>query len=291
MRTANGNGELGTRHVAIGEVSIAYRVFGETAPGEPWVLIRGLGTQMIEWAPALIEGLIERGSPVAVFDNRDSGLSSGFEDSGTEAAAYPLVDMADDVVGLLDHLGWERAHILGASMGGMIAQLVAARTPERVCSLVSVMSSSGRPGLAAATPEAARVLTAAPPAGSSVEDKIELVLAGRRVLGGRGFPVSDDERRAQVRVAVERAWRPDGVVRQLRAVMACGSRLDDLSRIRVPALVIHGDDDSLLPLEHGADTAAAIPGARLEVIAGMGHEMPASLVPHLLASIDRFRAV
>ncbi len=287
---ADVNGERGTRHAVIGGLSIAYRVFGESAPGEPWILIRGLGTQMIEWAPALIEGLVERGSPVAVFDNRDTGLSSGFEDRGTEAAAYPLLDMAGDVVGLLDHLGWARANILGASMGGMIAQLVAAREPERVCSLVSVMSSSGRPGLAAATPEAARVLTAAPPAGSSVDDKIELMLAGRRVLGGCGFPVSDDERRAQVRQAIERAWRPDGVVRQLRAVMASGSRLEDLARIRVPALVIHGDDDCLLPLEHGVDTAAAIPGARLEVIAGMGHEIPVTLVPRLLGILDSFRA-
>ncbi len=278
------------QYAPIGGLRFAYQVFGEGLAGEPWVLIRGLGTQMTEWPSALIEGLVARGSPVLAFDNRDSGLSSGFEAAGTNAAAYALSDMAGDVLGLLDHLGWERANVLGASMGGMIAQLLAARSPSRICSMVSVMSSSGGTGLPPPTPEAAQVLTATPSSKASIDETVELVLAGRRLLAGRGYFVSDEERRPLVRAAVERSWRPDGVVRQLRAVMACGSRLDDLAGIRVPSLVIHGDDDALLPLEHGADCARAIPGARFEVIEGMGHDIPASLVPSLFGVLDAFLA-
>jgi pimeloyl-ACP methyl ester carboxylesterase len=267
----------------VNDVTLCYDVHGRR--GDPAiVLIRGLGTQLIEWPPALVTGLVTAGLEVVVFDNRDAGLSSEMKPiAGT--APYRLEDMANDVVGLLDRLQVERAHILGISMGGMIAQHVAFAHPQRTRSLISVMSSTGNPDLPAPSPEmrARLVETAATP-----EALIALNAANRVAFGSPAYPESLDERMTAARAAYERSYRPDGVARQMRAVIADGSRVDRLRRLSVPTLVIHGADDPLIPVAAGRDTAAAIEGARLEIIAGMGHNIPTALAPRIVEIVVAF---
>jgi pimeloyl-ACP methyl ester carboxylesterase len=267
----------------VNDVTLCYDVHGRR--GDPAiVLIRGLGTQLIEWPPALVTGLVTAGLEVVVFDNRDAGLSSEMKPiAGT--APYRLEDMANDVVGLLDRLQVERAHILGISMGGMIAQHVAIAHPQRTQSLISVMSSTGNPDLPVPSPEMrARLLeTAATP-----EALIALNAANRVAFGSPAYPESLDERMTAARAAYERSYRPDGVARQMRAVIADGSRVDRLRRLSVPTLVIHGADDPLIPVAAGRDTAAAIAGARLEIIAGMGHNIPNALAPRIVEIVVGF---
>lgn len=255
-------------------------------PAPAVVLIRGLGTQLIQWPPPFVERLHARGFGTVRFDNRDVGLSqkldaAGAPDpasvlSGAARAAYLLSDMADDVLGVLDALSIERAHIVGISMGGMIAQIFAATRPEQTRSLVSVMSSSGAPGLPGPTPEAAAVLTGRPD-GPDPEAIIAHGLRTRRVLASPGYPTPDDALREQVVAAFERCHHPAGVARQLAAVVASGSRVELLRAIRAPSLVIHGSDDPLVPLEAGRDTARHIPGAELRIFEGMSHEIPPGL--------------
>lgn len=267
----------------VNDVTLCYDVHGRR--GDPAiVLIRGLGTQLIEWPPALVTGLVTAGLEVVVFDNRDAGLSSEMKPiAGT--APYRLEDMANDVVGLLDRLQVERAHILGISMGGMIAQHVAIAHPQRTRSLISVMSSTGNPDLPVPSPEmrARLVETAATP-----EALIALNAANRVAFGSPAYPESLDERMTAARAAYERSYRPDGVARQMRAVIADGSRVDRLRRLSVPTLVIHGADDPLIPVAAGRDTAAAIEGARLEIIAGMGHNIPTALAPRIVEIVVAF---
>jgi len=267
----------------VNDVTLCYDVHGRR--GDPAiVLIRGLGTQLIEWPPALVTGLVTAGLEVVVFDNRDAGLSSEMKPiAGT--APYRLEDMANDVVGLLDRLQVERAHILGISMGGMIAQHVAFAHPQRTRSLISVMSSTGNPDLPAPSPEmrARLVETAATP-----EALIALNAANRVAFGSPAYPESLDERMTAARAAYERSYRPDGVARQMQAVIADGSRVDRLRRLSVPTLVIHGADYPLIPVAAGRDTAAAIEGARLEIIAGMGHNIPTALAPRIVEIVVAF---
>jgi pimeloyl-ACP methyl ester carboxylesterase len=267
----------------VNDVTLCYDVHGRR--GDPAiVLIRGLGTQLIEWPPALVTGLVTAGLEVVVFDNRDAGLSSEMKPiAGT--APYRLEDMANDVVGLLDRLQVERAHILGISMGGMIAQHVAIAHPQRTRSLISVMSSTGNPDLPVPSPEmrARLVETAATP-----EALIALNAANRVAFGSPAYPESLDERMTAARAAYERSHRPDGVAQQMRAVIADGSRVDRLRRLSVPTLVIHGADDPLIPVAAGRDTAAAIEGARLEIIAGMGHNIPTALAPRIVEIVVAF---
>jgi pimeloyl-ACP methyl ester carboxylesterase len=267
----------------VNDVTLCYDVHGRR--GDPAiVLIRGLGTQLIEWPPALVTGLVTAGLEVVMFDNRDAGLSSEMKPiAGT--APYRLEDMANDVVGLLDRLQVERAHILGISMGGMIAQHVAIAHPQRARSLISVMSSTGNPDLPVPSPEmrARLVETAATP-----EALIALNAANRVAFGSPAYPESLDERMTAARAAYERSYRPDGVARQMQAVIADGSRVDRLRRLSVPTLVIHGADDPLIPVAAGHDTAAAIAGARLEIIAGMGHNIPTALAPRIVEIVVAF---
>jgi pimeloyl-ACP methyl ester carboxylesterase len=267
----------------VNDVTLCYDVHGRR--GDPAiVLIRGLGTQLIEWPPALVTGLVTAGLEVVVFDNRDAGLSSEMKPiAGT--APYRLEDMANDVAGLLDRLQVERAHILGISMGGMIAQHVAIAHPQRTRSLISVMSSTGNPDLPVPSPEmrARLVETAATP-----EALIALNAASRVAFGSPAYPESLDERMTAARAAYERSYRPDGVARQMRAVIADGSRVDRLWRLSVPTLVIHGADDPLIPAAAGRDTAAAIAGARLEIIAGMGHNIPTAFAPRIVEIVVAF---
>jgi pimeloyl-ACP methyl ester carboxylesterase len=263
-----------------GNVELEYATLGDsTAP--TLVLIRGLGTQMIEWSPRLLDGLVAAGFHVVTFDNRDAGLSD------KAVADYALADMAADVIGLMDGLAIERAGIFGISLGGMVAQLVAFHYPERVTCLFSVMSSSGDPALPQPTPEIrARLLQ-----GAEGRDAVIALNAENRVaFGSPGYPEPADQRLAAAAAAHDRCHYPPGVARQMRAVMADGSRVARLQQIRVPTLVIHGADDPLIPLAAGRDTARHIPGAALEVVAGMGHNLPDALVPTLVALVSGFVA-
>jgi len=266
--------------VKLDDVTLCYETRGvPTAPAI--VLIRGLGTQLIEWPSALLDGFVGAGLRVVVFDNRDAGLSS--ECPGEPP--YRIEDMAGDVVGLLDHLRIDRAHIFGISMGGMIAQHVALGFPRRVRTLISVMSSTSDPALPQPSPEMrARLVETAP----NEDALIALNAENRAVFGSPGYPESLEERLAAARAAHLRSHRPGGVARQMRAVIADGSRRDRLRTLTVPTLVIHGADDPLIPLAAGRDTAAAIPGARLEIVAGMGHNIPQSLAPRIVELVAAF---
>lgn len=267
----------------LGAVDICYETHGRT--GDPAiVLIRGLGTQLIEWPPALIDSLVAEGLLVVTFDNRDAGLSSQIVDIDS-VPAYRLEDMAGDVVGLLDHLRIERAHILGISMGGMIAQHVAFSHGGRMRSLISVMSSSGDPGLPRPAPEVFARLGATADGPDAI---IALTAENKVAFGSPGYPESLTVRMDGARRAYERSYRPEGVRRQMQAVIADGSRVARLRAIAVPTLVIHGADDPLVPLAAGQSTAASIPGSQLVVIQGMGHNIPGALVPEFVSHVIAF---
>ena len=285
--------------VSANGIDIAYDEFGyETAPAI--VLIMGLGTQMIAWPEAFCAALADRGFRVIRFDNRDIGLSTKIETAppvdlatavGRAIAGkpinppYTLNDMAADTIGLMDVLGIDRAHIVGASMGGMIAQVIAAHYQDRTQSLTSIMSSSGDPKLPPATAEAMAALLAPRP---GIEDREKAIQHGMnvyRAIGSPGFPTPGPELRAKVERALERSYYPNGVGRQFLAILASGSRVEMLRRIKVPSLVIHGSDDPLVPVEAGRDTAKQIPSAKLTIIPGMGHDLATGLIPILVDAI------
>jgi pimeloyl-ACP methyl ester carboxylesterase len=261
----------------------------------------GLGMQLIAWPDDLVDGLVEQGFYVIRFDNRDSGLSDKFEHAGAPnlalaflktlvrwplKSAYTLSDMAADAVGVLDALGVKKAHVVGASMGGMIAQLVAAEYPERVLGLTSIMSSSGRRGLPGPTRAARAALLKRPARPSDTQSVIDQGVNVFRVIGSPAYPTPDKQLRTRIERAIRRNVCPSGVARQMVAIGASGDRSAQLARIRAPALVIHGAADPLVPLACGQDTARLIPGARIEIIEGMGHDLPAQLIERLLALID-----
>ena len=280
-------------------ISITYDSFGvDTAP--PVLLIMGLGAQMTRWRPEFCEQLAARGFRVIRFDNRDAGLSThlveaGMPDMATVAAAvqkgekpdvpYTLSDMAADATGLLDALGIERAHIVGASMGGMIAQLVAADYPGHTLSLTSIMSTTGNPALPRATPEAMAVLTNRPPHPSDEEAYLAHSLAAARVIGSPAYPVDEAVQRAQSLDDVKRCYEPTGFARQIAAVTATGDRRAKLKTITAPTVVVHGADDPLVPVQGAHDTAENIPGAKLVIIPGMGHDLPPALYDTLIDAI------
>jgi pimeloyl-ACP methyl ester carboxylesterase len=269
-----------------------YDTFGEPAR-PPLLLIMGLGAQMISWEEAFCEQLAGAGFHVVRFDNRDTGLSTKLDHLGTPSPfavvegsvppAYTLEDMAEDAVGLLDALGIGAAHLAGASLGGFIAQLVAIRHRPRVLSLTSIMSAPG--GLldnVPATPEATEALLAPPPAGR--EALIEHgVWVSSRIAGPEHFD-PEESRRKRAR-AVDRGVSPAGTARQLAAVAAARSRVEALGTLDLPALVVHGEVDPLVPVENGRRTAAAIPGARLLVLPTMGHDLPPVYWQPIVAAI------
>ncbi|CAA9496482.1 MAG: Beta-ketoadipate enol-lactone hydrolase [uncultured Sphingomonadaceae bacterium] len=279
-------------------VRLAYEEVGD--PQDPAILlIMGLGAQLVHWPEPLVDGLAAGGFRVIRYDNRDAGLSTHLNQFRPThplivAAAkaiglrpkvpYKLPDLARDALGLLDSLGLARAHLVGASMGGMIAQLVAADAPDRVLSLTSIMSTSGARGLPGPPAELRRRLLAKRPEGS---DRETLVRFGVELMDAIGTPGGrgDVERRALVERALDRAYNPAGVRRQLLAILASGGRADALARIRVPTLVIHGTADRLVPKEGGVDTAARVRGARLELIEGMAHDLPPKEVPRIVELI------
>lgn len=275
--------------VAANRVRIEYEPFG-SADASAIVLVMGLGMQLTAWPDPFCEKLAGAGFRVIRFDNRDIGLSTRFDDRGVPnmlwqilkariglrvRSAYDLNDMAADTAGLMDALGIRQAHVVGASMGGMIAQQLAALHPARVRSLVSIMSTTGSRRLPAATREAQRALFAKPRDPRDPQSVVDHYMRLFNVIGSPGFPTDPAELRARMEQSVARSYHPQGVARQLLAVLASGDRSKDLAAIRAPTLVLHGDRDPLVPLAGGKDTAAKIPGARLKVIEGMGHDMAA----------------
>lgn len=263
-----------------GAIELEYAVLGE--PSAPaLVMIRGLGTQMIEWSPVLLDGLVAAGFRVVIFDNRDVGLS------GKATEDYRLEDMAADVVGLMDGLGIARAAVFGISLGGMVAQHLAMQYPERLTCLFSVMSSSGDPTLPRPAPDIhARLMQTA----EGRDAIVALNAENRHVFGSPAYPETAAVRLAAAAAAHDRCYCPAGVARQMRAVIADGSRADRLQQVRVPTLVIHGIDDPLIPLAAGAHTAECVPGARFEAIPGMGHNLPDALAPTIVGLVREFFA-
>jgi len=279
-------------------IRIEYDSFG-ARDGEPILLVMGLGGQMLLWDEEFCQRLADRGHWVVRFDNRDVGLSTHFDAHGlpnlpqimvdaqagkTPAVAYTLDDMADDAVGLCDALELERAHVVGASMGGMIAQTIAYRHAPRVASLVSIMSSTGSPSLPPARPELLARLASPPPEGR--EATIEAGVETWRLISGPGFPFDEPAIRERTAMLYDRAHHPEGQARQLAAIIAHGDRSPRLASVRAPTLVIHGTDDPLVPVEGGKHTAASIPGAELMLVPGMGHDLPKPLFGKLVEAIS-----
>ena len=274
-------------------VKIAYETAGpETAP--PILLTRGLGTQLIDWPASFLRGLLASGFRVLRYDNRDAGLSQKFgpcEAAGGEKpprALYSLFDMADDTRGLLDGLDIDRAHILGISMGGMISQIFAARYPARTSSLISIMSSGGQPNPISGPAAAIEALHEPWPPAAARDAIIAKGIRDGRLFGSRTHPPDEADLRALATAAMERCYCPGGIERQRAAMLAAGSREALLCRISRPTLVINGAEDPLIAAATGAHAAQLIPGAVFKLVAGMGHDLPAPLIPDLLAAIAEF---
>lgn len=276
-------------------IELEYDTFGDS--GDPaLVLVMGLGAQLIDWPRDFCEALAARGFRVIRFDNRDAGLSTSLDALGApdllallsgdaSAAPYRLADLAADTVGLLDALGIGRAHLVGVSLGGMVVQQTAIDHPDRVLSLGSVMSTTGDPSVGQARPEAFAAM-GRPPA-TSREEAIANSVAASRVIGSPGFPVSDEERRERAAEKYDRAYRPAGTMRQYAAILASPDRTRALRGVGVPTVVIHGEDDTLVDVSGGRATAAAVPGAELVVIPGLGHGLPEGARPQIVDALVR----
>ncbi|MBI5948645.1 MAG: alpha/beta hydrolase [Chloroflexi bacterium] len=274
-------------NVTANGIQIEYDTFG-SRNADPLLLVMGLGAQMIGWDEEFCEMVAGRGHHVIRFDNRDVGLSTKLDHLGmpdmaaiftaraqgkpVENPPYLLNDMADDAAALLEALGIGRAHIVGASMGGMIVQAMAIRHPKRVASMTSIMSTTGNPELPQAKPEAMAVLTT--PAAEDREGRIAQGVAASRTIGSTGFPFDEERAKKRAAMSYDRCFYPVGMMRQMAAIMASPSRKEALRSVKAPSLVIHGDIDPLVPVEGGKDTAEAIPGAELLIIEGMGHDLP-----------------
>ncbi len=279
-------------------ITIHYEDHGD--PAHPaMLLIMGFGAQLTLWPIELVEALVARGFRVIRYDNRDIGLSHKFD--GVRAPGlvkltllgklglrprvpYTLADMADDGAGLLDALGIEAAHIVGASMGGMIAQHFAVRHPAKTRSLTSIFSTTGNPKLPPARREAMAVLIKRP---QSTDEGvlIEHGMLLARTIGSPGYPAEEARLRENVTANVRRSFYPEGPTRHLSAIVADGDRRKMLAKVAAPTLVLHGEDDPLVPVEGGRDTAAAIPGARFKTIPGWGHDLPLELVEEVAEEI------
>jgi len=258
-----------------GPCRLHYDTFGQ--PGAPTLLlVNGLGSQCITYAESWCERFAAAGFHVVRFDNRDVGRSTMFDDAPLDdrGAAYRLTDMADDAGAVLDAVGADAAHVMGLSMGGMIAQTLAIEHPERVLSLTSVMSTSGEPGYGQASPEAYAHLTGAP--ATDRESAVTRHIAGLRIWGSPAF--ADEARwRADAEQAFDRCFHPSGATRQFFAVGASGDRAEGLRTVTAPTLVLHGDADTLIDQSGGRRVAELVPGARFELIEGMGHDYPPQL--------------
>ena len=268
-------------------IDIEYETRGD-ASHPALVLVRGLGTQLVAWPSDYLDAFVSAGFYVVIFDNRDVGLSQKFGDYGPPDMgevisafkegrkpdlAYTLDDMAADAIGLMDALRIGKAHICGMSMGGMIVQIAAATYPDRLLSATSIMSSTGAPGLPPPGPEVMRALMETSPS-EAFEDVVAHSVAGSKVYTGKGQPTPDSVFEELARRVTERCYYPEGVSRQYAAVIAAGDRSELCGTIKVPFLAVHGTDDPLVLKEGGIDTAEKVPGAKLHLVDGMGHDLP-----------------
>lgn len=256
--------------IKAGNVEIEYECFGEKG-NEPLVLISGSGAQMNFWEPEFCEMLMEKGFYVIRFDNRDCGLSTKFK-APANKCPYTLYDMAADVLGIMDALKIEKAHICGASMGGMIAQIFACSYTDRTLSLTSIMSSDGNPSLPTISKETLELVARIPPDGR--KEYIEYTVDMWRKLWSRGFPFEEARARRYTEESFDRCYYPLGAAHHNAVAAAAGDRRSELAKLNIPALIIHGTSDPMFPQEAGIDTAKAIPGSKLLLIKGMGHDMP-----------------
>jgi pimeloyl-ACP methyl ester carboxylesterase len=273
-------------------VELCYETFGD--PADPaMLLVMGLGTQMVAWREDFCAELVKRGFFVIRYDNRDTGRSTRFKgkppglvellSQRPRDLAYTLDDMADDGIGLLDELGIDEAHLVGASMGGMIAQVMAARHAERVLSLTSIMSTTGSRFVGQQSPRVIPYLLGAPPKDEDGYLKRMEALFG--MIGSPGFERDADEFRELARTSFRRGLSASGTGRQLAAIVGAGNRTEDLKRIKAPTLVIHGTEDKMIAPSGGKATAKAIDGARLLLIEGMGHDLPRGAWPQVVDAI------
>ncbi|KQW70874.1 hypothetical protein ASE17_18625 [Phenylobacterium sp. Root77] len=256
-----------------GLVELEYESFGSDA-APTILLINGLGSQMTRWPADFCGKLAARGFRVIRFDNRDAGLSTWFK----PGESYALSDMAADAVAVLDAAGVDKAHVAGVSMGGMITQLVAIEHPGRVLSITSIMSASGAPGTLDPTPEAGAVLNTAPPnPQADFEAFLDFAVRNGETIGSPGYPWPPGALRERAAAEYARAFNPTGSARQMGAIRADGDRTQRLANLNIPAVVLHGAADPLVKPFGGEATAAAIPGAELRIVPGMGHDLPPAL--------------
>jgi pimeloyl-ACP methyl ester carboxylesterase len=281
------------RLAPVNGIELAYQEIGDRS-GEPLLLVMGLGTQMVAWDNDFCAMLAERGFRVVRFDNRDIGHSTMIDSAGVPSrldmlagrratAPYLLQDMAADAFGLMDHLEIEAAHVVGASMGGMIAQTMAIRRPERVRSLVSMMSTTGNRWVGTPTLRVWGTLLASQP--RDRDGYVERVVKTFALVGSPGFPRDEQRLRRLAGEMYDRSHRPAGILRQMHAITASGDRTADLRHLSTPTTVIHGNRDVLVRPSGGRATARAIPGAKLKTIDGMGHDLPQALWPTFVEEI------
>ena len=280
-------------------LTLEYEILGP-ADAPPLLLVMGLAMQMIAWPDAFCARLVDKGFRVIRFDNRDVGLSTKLDQLGTPnvplefikhmmrlplKAPYFINDMATDAAGLLDALGIERAHVVGASLGGMIAQNLAANFPDKVASLTSIMSTTGRRSLPGPTRKARNAILQVPARRGDIAGAVSRMKSVLRAIGSPGFPEDETILSLFCERHVRRSYHPSGAARQLIAIAASGDRTKAVRRITAPTLVIHGKDDPLVPVACGIATSREIPHAKLSVIAGMGHDLPTSLHERLVEEI------
>jgi pimeloyl-ACP methyl ester carboxylesterase len=275
-------------------IELCYQEMGDP-DGQPLILVMGLATQMIAWDEEFCSLLADRGYRVVRFDNRDVGRSTKIREAGLPpkvdmmlgrkgSAAYLLRDMADDTVGLMDHLGFDTAHVVGASMGGMIAQTLAIQHQSRLRSMVSIMSTTGNRRAGQPSLKVYGVLLGNPP--MSRDQVVSRAVKTFRVIGSPGFPFEEDRVRELAELSYDRGHSAAGVARQLHAITASGDRTRKLHNVQIPVAVIHGTRDPLVKPSGGKATARAIPGARLMMVDGMGHDLPRDLWPTFAEAID-----
>ena len=281
-------------------INICYQTDGQPSD-TPLLLIMGLGMQLTAWPQALVDLLVAGGFYVIRFDNRDSGLSSKMGHFGKPnlpfafvktllrlplRSPYKLTDMAADSVAVLDELGVAQAHVVGASMGGMIAQTAVAQFPNRFLSLTSIMSTSGRSGLPGPSLAARKAILSRPKKPYQKEQVLDQIVRTFQIIGSPAYPTPEAELRQRIGLSMERCFYPEGTARQMVAIAASGSRTHLLRKLQLPSLVIHGANDPLIPLACGQDTAKQIPNSQLRVFEGMGHDLPAPLLPEMAAMIE-----
>lgn len=282
------------RKVGPAKIDIAYAQRGDPKDS-PVLLIMGLGAQLVHWSDGFLDALVRRGLHVTYFDNRDAGLSTHFDDApkpdlaaalagDLSSASYTLSDMAADAVGLLDALGIHSAHIVGSSMGGAIAQVMAVEHPTRVRSLTSIMASTGASSVGQIKPEVLEAAFSGPPA-TTKQEAIDQAIRKAPIVRGTSFAISEEDIANTTGLAWDRDHNSIAGGRQAVAMVATGDRTEKLQRLNVPTLVIHGTHDGICDVSGGRATAAAIPNAELMVFEGMGHSIPSALWIHIADGI------